>query len=408
MFMKKIKSLVLVFFLCFAIISCKKTFVNEEITSTVSKQTISNLKGWYQSKLAFNSKNFFSLPNQGSPDWGNIVKLKHEGHYIVPINTPSKRKLIKYLELNPNDVNSRYGKFVYIIPENGIIETKQTDLMYENIKNETSLKSNFTGLIVEYDLQNNLITEKYFDRGENLTAKDNSIKSCQIKGINLINKSNSKQISDYAKCTAWYYYLTLFYSDGTSTTTSTYLFTTCDTEGQTINSGLGDDGGSGSGGSSSPNYQTEFNQYILTNSTTATLSTNSIAGNSPIIGTLPWTVVKGQVASWRVEAFLTYGYNHYEFYNSLSNTYEQSYDLYNYSSTAGSFIGSNTFISTTWSGTALSQVFNNNSSNAAGHTVVNGVLTHISNIGIPNPLGGNPITLNVSVTAAGGVMFNPK
>jgi len=124
----------------------------------------------------------------------------------------------------------------------------------------------------------------------------------------------------------------------------------------------------------------EFNDYVLmeTQSEVTIDHSSTNYGPDPITGSYTWDVAKAQIASWVVRANTEYTFYHDAIYNANTNTMEHTFNLTYFHTGSGYFVGSNTFIQSTYSqpNPTENQVFNNNSWNTYGKSHVVGTITH--------------------------------
>jgi hypothetical protein len=171
-------------------------------------------------------------------------------------------------------------------------------------------------------------------------------------------------------------------------------------------SGGGDDGGGGGddGGGGPDPCQTygacscdpslaspqeiEFNNYVLVKSSSqVNVDANITAGGpAPIIGVTNWVVTEGSTANWQIKANTQYSYYHTTIINIPANTTEESYDLFNYQTVSSYYVGSNTFIQSTWTQTSVQdQVLNNKTTYTQGKSVVHGTIRHVLSLPFSAP-----------------------
>ncbi len=190
---------------------------------------------------------------------------------------------------------------------------------------------------------------------------------------------------------------------------TTYLFSICGSDDQTINPDW--DGGGGVEGQTSSEFTEEmFNQYVQQISPNSTVSINGgeSSNGSSNIGQFTWVVVQGAFSSWAVKATTLYNFEKNLYYNN--NNMEYSYNFLSYQTSSSGMTGSNTLILSTWQQGPPAQdyISDNGSPTAKGHSIISGNTTHRTRFSIRNPLGGSPITLEITESGIGGCIMTPN
>jgi hypothetical protein len=183
-------------------------------------------------------------------------------------------------------------------------------------------------------------------------------------------------------CTDWYWQT---WVDG-NLIDEEFLFTTCACDGGAGGGGMGDD--------VNP-LVTQFYNYIQSTSSPVTASAPTTTGGAdPISFTHTWVVTKGSIANWYVYATTRMDYYHTKLYNSQTGVFDHIYDIVYLNTPSTYYAGSQTFVTTTWTQTAVTNdILSNNTIYAKGVSTVYGTLKHKANFTVPNPLGGTLPTL---------------
>lgn len=130
----------------------------------------------------------------------------------------------------------------------------------------------------------------------------------------------------------------------------------------------------------SPQEQ-EFDDYVVMETLAPVMidAPTTNPGPDPVTGTHIWEVTRAQYGgSWSIKANTNYSYYHYLYYNTNTNFFEHVYDMVSFNTGNGYFVGSNTFIQSTYTQTnpTTNQVFNNNTTNTYGASEVIGTIRH--------------------------------
>ncbi|RZK10541.1 MAG: hypothetical protein EOO46_10380 [Flavobacterium sp.] len=131
-------------------------------------------------------------------------------------------------------------------------------------------------------------------------------------------------------------------------------------------------------------------------------------GNDPITGSFSWTVIKASIAGWEIRSNCDFKYWH-TIWMTTDYHIEHNYDLFDFKSGNGFYVGSNNFITSTYTTTTptTNQVFNNNTPNTLGISHVRGVIKHVSNLAIRFPKC-DPITLTKEDPVDNELHFRPQ
>ncbi len=151
-----------------------------------------------------------------------------------------------------------------------------------------------------------------------------------------------------------------------------------------------------------------FNNYIqMTMPASIVQGGLSPSGSDPITYSYPWTVAEGSIAGWKIEAITNAKYYHYRYYNTNGGV-EDIFDLFSFQTGEGYFVGSQTFISSTYTtrNPTTNQVYNNNTSNTYGTSQVMGTVQHTMKMILP--FCENPPELNSTDNVNNSTIFIPR
>jgi hypothetical protein len=228
--MKKIQLMVLVFFLSLAFISCKKTSVNEE-TNSISQEQAS-IQLWLTSQKVNNTtarvKLLDALGKNLLFDRLWVEKNNELQFIIVPVN-----ETYKFSNNKGNKVSSYFvsvmradSKILYSV----IIQNRPT-----NEQNGTAIKKGdiadiYSDKSVKEDCNIRFVTIYDHYLYENKYKNNKLVSTANLNHKNKTDNQNSLTNSISNSTTTqqidWYLVTTYFYTDGSSETTSVYLYTT--------------------------------------------------------------------------------------------------------------------------------------------------------------------------------------
>ncbi len=248
-------------------------------------------------------------------------------------------------------------------------------------------KTSFTGTLTYYKVTRQLLFEAGYEAGEKKFVKKFD------KRANPSNSTNSG-----ARCTS--FYLVTHWSDGSAD--YEYLYSVCDNDGpgggceQTRSLSYSSAtafnasrcGGGGAGVSEDEAIVQEFTNYVefqIMPAANIFGSATAASGNT-ISDIITWHVAEASLGFWKIVASTRYSYIHDRFY-TVNMTYEDMYNMSMFETTGSQFVGSNTFIESTWTQTGLlNEILNNNTSNTYGKSRVTGTIRH--RLRLPLPISG--------------------
>lgn len=183
---------------------------------------------------------------------------------------------------------------------------------------------------------------------------------------------------------------------------------------------LGTCGGGGGGGvdcaGAEQEYREKFENYVSmeTEGSISVDGPSSIAGSDPIADRISWTVAESSFGFWRVEAFSDYEYYKTSYMvitpsGALVN--QNEYNITKFESFGSHFTGTHTLFESTWTqtGSALTQILNNNSSNARAKSRISGRIRHKSRTAIFIATCGITLFLDAESTIPGNELtFKPQ
>lgn len=155
----------------------------------------------------------------------------------------------------------------------------------------------------------------------------------------------------------------------------------------------------------------EFNSYVMMVSSAETYESPVTSPSTTAhINTYTWDVVKAAVGGWAVKSTANYSYIHYREINPTTNTLESNFNISLYTSGPGFFVGSNTFITSTYSQVTptTNQIVSNNTSSAHGESTVVGTITHKIGTGIIGDLPFCPKEINRTDQVNGSIKIYPR
>lgn len=155
----------------------------------------------------------------------------------------------------------------------------------------------------------------------------------------------------------------------------------------------------------------EFSEYaaIKSPATVSHHAATSIEGSDPIVGDFTWTVIEAEVANWKIRANTDFKYYNTRYFNINLMRYENIFDLFYFKTGNGYYVGSNSFITSTYTTITptTSTVINNNTTNPTGISRVRGIVEHVSNVKIKLPFCGD-LALRHTDEVDNSCEFHPK
>lgn len=407
-------------------ISCKKMLSNEDQSASGKTLNSAFVKNWYYGTFIKTAEwSAAAEKDKQLPDWKNgvvttidksdavvypFIKGKHT--FALPganaLTDPQGKRIaaaslstIAFIKTADNKI---VVKEIDYIPDWQYLQRKQFNI--GDMKGENG-RSDFSGMVITKDWAGNILSIQTQVDGK--TVKYGRIVKEKKSG----NTKKGDNTSSLGECT----YTTLclwqqdcvliIYGDGMieNECGAWYIVECWEVE----NCPDPPPGGGGGGGgpieppACDPNAvspeEEEFNNYVLMQSSSQVSADapTSTEGPNPISGTQIWTVAGGQIAGWQIKANTNYSYFHDKYYDINLNAFIHTYDLFHYQTVSSYYVGSNSFITSTWTQTSVQdQVFNNNTANTYGKSIVHGTIRHQANIPLNIPFC--PKVLDVTET----------
>lgn len=185
-------------------------------------------------------------------DYDNLIlEKRNNGDNIIIIPLVSE----KGLKLDDNSINNlmiiqsstgkfKWSKIVSFLPSSDNAQNRLASGTLQSILNNAPV--NQSGLFKFLDLKGRLSYQIEYKNGKIASFGQIMKKTNLPKNLKSSSKANSTISSSSEHCTDYYLVTTIYYSDGTSETTSEYMFTLCD------NGEPGDDSGGGGGEGTGP------------------------------------------------------------------------------------------------------------------------------------------------------------
>jgi hypothetical protein len=279
------------------LLSCNKETLNN---NSESDQLAAGEKAetWFRINVINTSSATINFLGAVKPEWNKTKIFDEADLYITPITTEAKTKAAKYF-VAKTDGNSNItaGSYFVVLKKEGITPVEAEKLIKNQIAPDKYYSNQFSGAVLEYNLNNTLVNLKHYESGIETKQYDNILgKNKNDNNRESFNREmmNANPCEDGAAelCIDWFWQTfvngVLFSEE--------YLYTSC----QCMNN-------SGGGGAGSPSdYDlcvAGVNQVLNnTNSSSVLLSTDMIS-----LGTLArtkmysWKCVEG--AGWYVVAY---------------------------------------------------------------------------------------------------------
>ena len=420
-------------------ISCKKMLSNEDQSASGKTFNTAFVKNWYYGTFIKTAEwSAAAEKDKQLPDWKNgvittidkldavvypFIKGKHS--FALPggnaLTDPQGKRIaaaslstIAFIKTADNKI---VVKEIDYIPDWQYLQRKQFDI--GEMKGVNG-KSDFCGRVITKDWAGNILSIQMQVDGKTVRVGK------RVKDKKSDMPSKGDNTSSLGECT----YTTLclwqqdcvliIHGDGMieNECGAWYIVECWEVENCPPPPPGGGGGGGGGGPIEPPNCnpamvspeEEEFNNYVLMQSgsqVTADAPT-STEGQNPISGTHIWTVAGGQVSSWQIKANTNYSYFHDKYYDINLNAFVHTYNLFHYQTVSSYFVGSNSYITTTWTQTSvLDQVLDNNTSNTRGTSIVHGTIRNQASIPLNLPFC--PKVLDVTQTIdPNTLIFNPR
>ncbi len=206
-------------------------------------------------------------------------------------------------------------------------------------------------------------------------------------------------------CELWEVVLITYNEDGSVAQEDvlyTYYVGQCDNINNPNNQ---DDPGDYGGGDDEINYEHLFNQYVSMEIRPAFSNGPTTEPNSdPVTDVVTWKVAEASYAGWQILADTRFSYMHDTYFDVINMSLNHVYTFSQYSTTNSRFIGSHTFIESTWNqSSVVDQVLNNGTPSAKGRSRVTGSIRHKTKIEIEVPYIGR-ITLDRTFNIPGNTL----
>ncbi len=295
----------IVFLLLIVNYSCKKVPAENEKAGPVGKTT-DNIKTWYYNKTNTSPTGSAARGNvfqKGNPDWEKTVYNAENSVYITPIEFSDKSNeqqnlFYKFLLSKVNSIGMvTQADYVFVFPDskkpksNLAYQTANTDLLFQK-----DIPQSFSGAVLQYSIDNKLISSKQYDNGQ-LTDKKAVIIA---KGENSTNNGISINSAIYLPCGECESYYLVTYNEETGEIYNVeYLYSEC---------GVCEDGttggGGGNGGGPSPEGQANaildvWQQNTTSPGTLISATAADIPTNTRTV-MYKWKAIKG--LGWQIES----------------------------------------------------------------------------------------------------------
>ncbi len=212
--------LFLLLFLVLGTISCKKSILDVNGEKGISTSEISAAKEWYEIQLKTSKTgaktNIGFLKKQIA--WEQLVNTQKDNITLVPFSITGAKNNKVYLELLKNEKGEILSaKYVFLLSNEFVENTKAQNMIIskQNIEN-------FSGAIIEYDLNNSLLSSNTYKNG---IVNDNEVAKIEMRNDETVQNRSIDDECVNQICTAWYW---VSYDPTSSMVYSaTYLYTSC-------------------------------------------------------------------------------------------------------------------------------------------------------------------------------------
>jgi len=154
----------------FFLYSCKKDVITQNEVSITSGSPKNNLKEWYSVQTKNGQPNYQTISfflNISLPKWEETTYIDAENYYSTPVNDFTKAGCYKFLLTKTDDKGLPVsGKYVYVLVNKQQINLVSREDISFNFLSGKDVPAKFSGAIAEYDLQHQLISSTYFEKGQ--------------------------------------------------------------------------------------------------------------------------------------------------------------------------------------------------------------------------------------------------
>ncbi len=396
-------------------ISCQKLLSNQDLSATTFNTTVA--KNWYYSTFIKSQEwSGSAQKNKQIPDWknGKVTTIENQQAVVYPLIKETRSFLI------PGDnsltepeckrvADASLSKIAFIKNNADQITVKEIDYIPDwkylqrkhfNIgeMKDANGKSDFTGRVVTKDWAGKILSIQIQVEGKTVKVGKKVVDKKQHNSFNGNGNTSSTQGCTVIQYCLWQQDCVLIiYGDGwTENECGEWYIVECWEEEDCPPPPPGEGGGGGGGNEDPPQCdpslvsaeEEEYNNYVLMKSSSQVNEDAEITndGPDPITGVLNWIVAEASIANWQIKANTNYSYYHDKYYDVNLNTFIHKFNLYYYQTVSSYYVGSNTFIQSTWTQTSVQdQVFSNNTANTKGSSVVHGTIRHVLSLPLNVP-----------------------
>ncbi len=280
---------------------CKKENSSTGLDENEQGLISQTAKNWVESQEETTKPPNLKILGSAKPDWKNTIYYPGENLYLTPVNLKNELTAHKYLA-ETADKNGKITKGNYYIVLSKDKMANPEKIILAHLYNNHQMPESFNGALLEYNLNNNIVSTRHFENGKEVKKTDKLITKATEK--NKIVNPGETNYADPEECGGevitidWYWQTwingVLVYEE--------YLFSTI----YCTNSGGGGGGNSGGGGGSIPPEQlAESILNVMQNNTHATSQTieNTIVSEDVQhrVAMYKWKCIEG--TGWKIYSF---------------------------------------------------------------------------------------------------------
>lgn len=211
------------------IVSCKKN--NADQFASVKNESGKQLSTWYDNQLKAISVKTMAVLGSDQPDWSQSKFFADQGMYITPVALKENGKAAKFFTAKQAAGSFKEGSYFVFLTKKGALLKNPEQLILNRFNSSKAGNGNFSGAILQYDMNNKLISAAHFKDGvesgtvtvDNIVYKPEKAKIKSEEGPvgNVAPLECGEGVQSF--CIDWYWQT---YEEGVLVEEE-YLYTTC-------------------------------------------------------------------------------------------------------------------------------------------------------------------------------------
>ncbi len=153
------------------VISCKKN--NAEHFDSASKESTKKLSEWFDGQSKLLSPGSVAVLGADQPEWSQAKYFDDAGLYITPLVLKEKAAASKFFVARPDGSSFKDGRYFVFLTSKGTAVNNPEQLITNHFSTAKTDYGNFSGAILQYDLENKLISTAHYKNGSKTSSTDN-------------------------------------------------------------------------------------------------------------------------------------------------------------------------------------------------------------------------------------------